>query len=137
MRVRSIAAAVLISGAAVLGFVSPAQAVDRNGVCEDAEMCFFWDVNRQGSMTDFYSNVGDFGDQRFLSAGRGVGSRVKNNSASVQNRDRFYQGYVCYNEWGGGPCEIVHGNSWKNLTVTKNDNASFWFQCKFGCNPFG
>lgn len=108
--------------------VAPAaQAAARNGRCEAGEFCLYYNSNSGGSMADFPSSMSTYGTgsgcYKFLSSGTGRGKCVKNNAASVWNRESgpvtvFYKsGYAgALQSFGAGK----RGNF--NSTL-KNENA--------------
>ena len=98
-----------------------------NGVCESSETCFYWGPGRSGAVYDISRWVPDFAGARFVGGGQGAGEPVKNNAASVWENSGLSQGGACvhYNENYRGPYDYVPGNTWRDLNVTRNDNASY------------
>ncbi|HEY9408847.1 MAG TPA: peptidase inhibitor family I36 protein [Jiangellaceae bacterium] len=126
--------AAVVSGIAATVAVAPAaQAWEGDGRCESGEVCLHWGSNFTGSYRDYLGSEWDFAGDRFLSAGSGRGSAVKNNSASATNRSG--QGAtIYYNEGYTGPRDYVAPYSRRNLYNTRNDNASMThYPCSWNC----
>ena len=69
-----------------------------------------------------YSNLAGY---RFLGNGAGKGQGVKNNAAAgTNNNGRVVVVNVWYNSGFSGPVDTINPAITKNLTVTKNENAS-------------
>lgn len=100
----------------------------RNGVCDSGEVCFYYNSNRAGSLSDVSYPLASYGTgsacNHFLGAGNGKGLCLKNNAASVWNRTG-QSVRVYYNSNYGGLSQDfaagVNGNLNANL---KNENAS-------------
>ena len=57
----------------------PGAAMERNGICEKGEICFYHNSNLGGSVSDFFSDVKDYGTSQpgcyeFKGPGEGQGS---------------------------------------------------------------
>ncbi len=77
-RARQFLIAASLAGAALGGVPAPAQAADRNGVCESGEFCYYYNSNNAGSVSDFRTSVSDYGPSQpecyeFKGAGNGQG----------------------------------------------------------------
>ena len=118
-------------GAVLVGsvmFAVPARADARNGVCEDGEVCLYFNSNHEGSLVDFAGSVRDYGTGadcvKFISAGNGRGQCAKNNAASVWNRKSVPVTVFFKSDWSGPIDSFVAGKK-ANLSATlKNENAS-------------
>jgi murein DD-endopeptidase MepM/ murein hydrolase activator NlpD len=120
------------AGIAVLGTVvatapTAQAATPRNGVCETGEFCLYYNSNHAGSMVDLGGGVRDYGTGsacvRFVTAGSGRGACVKNNAASVWNREAAAV-TVFYKSGWAGAIDAIGSGSKVNLTSTlKNQNA--------------
>lgn len=124
-----LAAAALASGIAASA-ATPAQAATaRNGVCETGEVCFYYNSNQTGSLSDFNASVGNYGTDPatcyvFKSAGAGQGLCIKNQVASVRNLSG-QSVTVYYNSDFAGASQTIANNTVANLNTTlKNNNAS-------------
>lgn len=117
--------------AVLLGSVvaaTPAHADARNGVCEDGEICLYFNSDTQGSLVDFVGSVKDYGTGadciKFVGPGNGRGQCVKNNAASVWNRKSVPVTIFFKSDWSGAIDSFIAGRR-ANLSATlKNENAS-------------
>lgn len=117
--------------AALLGSVllaTPAHADARNGVCEDGEVCLYFNSDTQGSLVDFAGSVRDYGTGadciKFVGPGNGRGQCAKNNAASVWNRKSVPVTIFFKSDWSGAIDSFIAGRR-ANLSATlKNENAS-------------
>ncbi len=107
----------------------PDPPAERNGVCEDGEVCFYYNSNYEGSVSDFPFSVEDYGTSQpgcydFKGPGQGQGECIKNEAASVINRtDQPVTVY--FNSGYRGTAQVIPAHSSANLGDTlKNDNAS-------------
>ena len=80
-----------------------------------------------GSERDFYSNIQNLAGYTFVEYGNGQSQTIKNNAGSVYNItgrvvDVFYNSYGVMGCWCGTHESVGWGT--RDLTVTKNDNAS-------------
>jgi len=134
---RTILARHLAAGASVLvlaagAFAVPAStasAAGRDGVCDSGEVCFYYNSNQQGSVSDFTDSVGNYGNTQpscydFKGSGNGKGKCLKNEAASVTNRtDKPVTVY--YNSNYQGASQTIPAGASVNLNSTlKNQNAS-------------
>jgi len=134
---RTILARHLAAGASVLvlaagAFAVPAStasAAGRDGVCDSGEVCFYYNSNQQGSVSDFTNSVGNYGNTQpscydFKGPGNGKGKCLKNEAASVTNRtDKPVTVY--YNSNYQGASQTIPAGASVNLNSTlKNQNAS-------------
>ncbi|MFB9375644.1 peptidase inhibitor family I36 protein [Kineococcus gynurae] len=125
---RVVAAALAVSGLAVVGPVTAADAATpRNGVCESGEVCFYYLSNYQGSLSDFTSSVSTYGTDPatcyvFKTRGlSGYNACIKNNVQSVWNRStRAVRVY--YNSNYSGASQLIPANSYTNLNTSLRDN---------------
>lgn len=112
---------------------SASAAPTRNGVCEDGEVCFYFNSNQAGALSDMNYPLGDYGSgascNHFLGAGKnGNGYCLKNNAASVWNRTKLIA-VVYYNSQFQGASEPFNPGVKANLNSTlKNQNASHTFK---------
>ncbi|MBO0610542.1 peptidase inhibitor family I36 protein [Myceligenerans salitolerans] len=123
-------------------------ATARNGVCESGEICFYYNSNNAGSISDHAAtDLGNYGTDPascyvFRTAGRnGYNQCIKNNVASVWNRTGKTV-RVHYNSYYGGRYDAVAAGAKRNLSAAlKNENASHDvkpFRSSAGCkNSFG
>ena len=124
--------AALAVGVGIIATASPASAAVRDGVCEDGEFCYYYNSDNAGSVSDFTSSLGNYGDAQpdcydFKGAGAGQGLCIKNDAASVWNRSD--QTVVVYfNSNYGGASQSFGPGAKGNLNATmKNNNASHQF----------
>src|SRR5262249_26305053 len=109
--------AALALAAPILLFTQPASAaaaVSRDGVCDSGEVCYYYNSNEAGSVSDFTGSVSDYGTTEptcydFKGPGAGQGTCIKNNAASVWNRSSqtvrvyFNTGYAgSYQDFAAG-----------------------------------
>lgn len=121
--------------AALAGTAAPAQAAPNNPNCLGTRaFCFWYNSNQAGSVAGWdlntgfkgFANLADAGV--FVGPGAGQGVPVKNNAASATYQDHgVCYGYVdvFFNSNWMGPSDRVPACGNINLSVTKNDNASF------------
>lgn len=101
----------------------------RNSVCEAGELCYYYNSDLAGSMSDHPRSQADYGATQptcyeFKTAGNGQGVCVKNNAASVWNRTGATV-RVHFNTSYGGTYQSVAAGAKVNLNATlKNENAS-------------
>lgn len=127
-------AAVLAGVGAMLVATAPtaSAATARNGVCEIGEICFYYNSNQQGSVSDFAAtaSVANYGSRQpgcyeFKGAGAGKGLCMKNRAASVWNRSYASNVTVYYNSNYAGARQTIGRGARANLNATlKNNNAS-------------
>lgn len=104
----------------------------RDGVCDDGEFCLYYLSNRGGSVSDFTTSISNYGATQptcyeFKGPGAGQGECVKNNAMSAWNRRDSGVDVFFYSNYGN-PSDYVGPNSWRNLNVTSNENASHRFR---------
>jgi hypothetical protein len=116
----------------LVAFAEPANAADRDGVCQSGEFCYYYNSNEAGSVSDFTGSVSDYGTTEptcydFKGPGAGQGTCIKNNAASVWNRSSVTV-RVYYNTGFAGATEDFAPGAKGNLDATlKNENASHKF----------
>ena len=122
-------ASMLVLASALAVPASAASAAGRDGVCDSGEVCFYYNSNQQGSVSDFTDSVGNYGSSQprcyeFKGAGNGKGECMKNQVASVTNRtDKPVTVY--YNSNYKGATQAIPAGASVNLNSTlKNQNAS-------------
>ena len=108
---------------------SDAGAAERDGACDSGEVCFYYNSNGEGSVSDFSSSVPNYGGSQpncyeFKGDGNGRGECVKNNVASVWNRTG-QSVTIYYNSNYSGPSQTIPDGEPVNLRPDlKNENAS-------------
>lgn len=117
----------VVMGMALAASPSASAATSKNGVCETGEFCVYYNSNHAGSMVDLGSSVKDYGTGsgcvKFVSAGAGRGQCIKNNAASVWNREAAAV-TVFYKSGYAGSIDAIASGSKVNLKSTiKNENA--------------
>ena len=131
-RIQVLAAATGLVAVASIGLTAPAQASERDGLCEAGEFCYYYNRDHVGSISDFTGSVPDYGTTQpscfeFKGAGSGQGLCIKNDAASVWNRSSVTV-RVYYNSQYGGTYQNVAPGAKVNLSTTlKNQNASHQF----------
>ncbi|MEU7375425.1 peptidase inhibitor family I36 protein [Streptomyces albidoflavus] len=126
MRTRSALIALAMAGAGVIELAAPASAA--TNTCNPSHFCLFYNSDKQNAYYPFWDDVSDFAGYTFKGAGAGSGTAVKNNAASAQNLQTGLVARVYFNSNYGGVYDNVAPTSWRNLSNTYNDNASFkWF----------
>ncbi|MCT2587021.1 peptidase inhibitor family I36 protein [Actinophytocola gossypii] len=133
MRIRSrVAVAAPLLAVAVSGLATGTATADvraasnYDGVCQDGELCLYYNTNRDGSSyADFYYGVMDFATSRFIAPGRGEGQPVKNNAASACNKDDRLTARIYFNSGWEGVYDEIPPNTCERLADTYNENASF------------
>ncbi|OXM61596.1 peptidase inhibitor family I36 protein [Amycolatopsis vastitatis] len=93
--------------------------------CPNLYFCLYYNSNRGGAIATFFSRDANFADDHFAGSGAGRGQVVKNNAASAQNNQTGLEAWVWFNSNFGGAHDVVLRSSWRNLTATYNENASF------------
>ncbi|MEV0272741.1 M23 family metallopeptidase [Hamadaea sp. NPDC050747] len=122
-----VAATAVLLGAMV--GAAPAQAANaRNGVCEDGEICLYYNSDNAGSLVDFAGSIQDYGTGSgcvtFISSGSGRGQCVKNNAASVWNRKSVPVTIFYKSDWSGAIDSFIAGAKGNLRPELKNENAS-------------
>ena len=120
--------AMLAIGALVIP-TSTASAAARDARCEYGEVCFFYNSDQSGAISDFDTSVAQYGSSQpgcydFKGVLNGAGRCLKNNAASVVNlTDKPLTVY--FNSNYQGPSQTIPPYSFANLNSTlKNNNAS-------------
>ncbi|MCT2587020.1 peptidase inhibitor family I36 protein [Actinophytocola gossypii] len=127
---RIVAVAAMIATALVGLFATPAAAARHpmmgpyDGICDNYEICLYYNSNWQGSVADFASSVPDFAGKVFKGPGAGKGQGVKNNAASACNYNPNYVAVVYFNSWYSGRADVIPPGECENLLITYNENAS-------------
>lgn len=121
------AAAAALAGAVVATAPTAQAATARNGVCETGEFCLYYNSGNQGSLADLSGSDSDYGTGAgcvtFVSAGNGKGLCVKNNAASVWNREGAVA-TVFYRSGYSGAIDSVEPGAKADLRPElKNENA--------------
>lgn len=110
---------------------SPAQAAARDGVCDSGEVCFYYNSDFGGSLSDFTTSIPDYATAQpecydFKGPGAGKGLCIKNQVASVRNKTTKPVKVYFNSNYGGSSQTIAAGAS-ANLNATlKNNNASHY-----------
>ena len=133
-RFASAGSLLMLAAGALLIPASTASAAERDGVCDVGEVCFYYNSNQQGSLSDFSDSVPVYGSSQpncyeFKGSGDGQGLCVKNNAASVWNRtNKNVTVYLNSNYDDGGSEKgsqtIAPGEEVNLQGDLKNDNAS-------------
>ena len=133
-RIASAGSLLALAAGALLIPASTASAAERNGVCDAGEVCFYYNTNGHGSISDFNGSIPNYGGSQpncydFRGPGNGQGKCVKNNAAAVWNRTGRPV-IVYYNSYFWGDRELIPDGKLVNLKPgLKNNNAShkiFW-----------
>jgi hypothetical protein len=122
-----VVAAVGFAALAFGGGTSPAVATGQNGVCEAGEFCLWYGSDHTGSMVDLAGSWSDYGTGsgcvQFRTPGAGRLECVKNNTASVWNRES-YPVTVFYRSGYAGAIDAIASGAKVNLKADlKNENA--------------
>jgi murein DD-endopeptidase MepM/ murein hydrolase activator NlpD len=120
------AAAALLAGTVATAPGAQA-ATARNGVCETGEFCLYYNSDFGGSLVDLANSQKTYGTGTgcvaFVSAGAGQGQCVKNNTASVWNREDAVVTVFYKSDWSGA-IQSVGPDVKANLdSRLKNNNA--------------
>lgn len=114
-------------GAAVMAVPSAQAATARNGVCESGEVCLYYNSGASGSVADFTGSVRSYGTgsgcAKFVGAGNGRGTCVKNNAASVWNRTSVPVTIFYKSNWSGAIDSFNAGQKANLRAGLKNENA--------------
>ena len=124
----AVAAAAAAIGAALVAPAPAAQAATaRNGVCETGEFCLYYNSGNGGSLVDLANSQSDYGTGAgcvtFVSAGNGQGQCVKNNAASVWNREAAVATVFYRSGWSGAIDSVEPGVKADLRSDLKNENA--------------
>ncbi len=114
--------------AATLATAPAAQAATaKNGVCETGEFCLYYNSDHGGSLVDLANSQKDYGTGagciEFVSTGSGKGQCVKNNVASVWNRESSVVTVFYKSNWSGAIDSIASGDKVNLRPELKNENA--------------
>ncbi|WP_207948145.1 peptidase inhibitor family I36 protein [Metallococcus carri] len=117
------------------GFVAIAQqsqAAGRDGVCDETEVCYFYNSDQQGSVSDFTQSLDNYGSTQpdcyeFKGEGAGQGLCVKNNAASVWNRSTKPVTIYFNSGFAGEQQTVAPGERVNLVPALKNNNASHRF----------
>lgn len=117
----------VVMGMALAAAPSASAATAKNGVCETGEFCLYFNSNQTGSMVDLASSVKDYGTGtgcvKFVRAGSGRGQCIKNNVASVWNRESAAVTVFYKSGWAGSIDAISSGAKVNLKSTLKNENA--------------
>ena len=129
--------ALLISLALVVGLVvmpgTASAGPTRNGICEPGEVCFYFNSNQGGVLSDLNYPLANYGTgsscNHFLKPnGTSSGICLKNNAASIWNRTKQIA-WVFYNSGYKGFYQTFQPGVKENFNSTlKNENASHTFK---------
>jgi hypothetical protein len=114
--------------AIILPTASSAAGPIRNGTCDAGEVCFYYNSNQAGSLSDMSYSLDNYGTgsscNHFVGVGNGQGLCLKNNAASVWNRTG-QAARVYFNSGFAGAYQDFASGAKGNLNATlKNQNAS-------------
>ncbi|WP_299443685.1 peptidase inhibitor family I36 protein [uncultured Phycicoccus sp.] len=114
--------------AATLATAPAAQAATaKNGVCETGEFCLYYNSDHGGSLVDLANSQKDYGTGagciEFVSTGSGKGQCIKNNVASVWNRESTVVTVFYKSNWSGAIDSIAAGDKVNLRPELKNENA--------------
>ena len=104
--------------------------MERNGICEKGEICFYHNSNLGGLVSDFFSDVKDYGTSQpscyeFKGPGEGQGECMDHNVASVWNRTGEVVSIHKDSECQGDRAVVGDDEIPQNLSdLIKNKNAS-------------
>jgi murein DD-endopeptidase MepM/ murein hydrolase activator NlpD len=124
----AVAAAAAAVATALLTPAPAAQAATaRNGVCETGEFCLYYNSGNGGSLVDLANSQSDYGTGAgcitFVSAGNGQGQCIKNNAASVWNREAAVATVFYRSGYSGAIDSIDPGVKADLRSELKNENA--------------
>lgn len=122
---RKTAATATVLTALAGGLVSTTSTAQAANACPFPYFCLYYNSNLQGAVAFFFDKDPNFDNDRFSGTGAGNGQIVKNNAASAKNNQTGLQAWVWFNSNYGGVHDVVGRSSWRNLTATYNENASF------------
>lgn len=130
---RLMLALVALLATSTVGLATPAQAEARNGICEKGEFCYFYNSNNAGSVSDFFSSVGNYGTSQpscfeFRGRGNGSGRCIKNNAASFWNRSLGVVRVYYNSNFKGLYQDILPGTKGNLKPELKNNNASHQYR---------
>lgn len=125
MRIGRNVARVLAAGVIAVGGVSlsASSASARTNTCGEGEFCFYYNSGGNGAIWFTISSAPNLDPYVFVGHGAGSGQRVKNNAASVIN-NHDQDARVYFKSGYRGVSELIESKRFKNLTTTKNENAS-------------
>lgn len=117
----------VVTGMALAASPTAQAATSQNGVCETGEFCLYYNSNHTGSMVDLGGSVKDYGTGTgcvtFRTAGSGRGLCVKNNAASVWNREAAAVTVFSKSGWAGSIDAVLSGSKVNLKSTIKNRNA--------------
>ncbi|MDF1488923.1 peptidase inhibitor family I36 protein [Tessaracoccus caeni] len=123
-----ICTAIGVSVIMATGLTGVANARNQDKVQDIDELIYFYNSDFKGAWSDFDVSRSNLDGYSYIGGGtsaNGFGSKVKNNAASVRNRDPEFAVYI-YSaaNMGGNSFKLAAGTQ-KNLsTALKNKNAS-------------
>ena len=121
------AAATALVGAVAAPAPTAQAATARNGVCESGEFCLYYNSGNGGSLVDLAGSVADYGTGAgcvtFVSTGNGKGQCVKNNAASVWNREGAVATVFYRSGYAGAVDSVEPGVKADLRPELKNENA--------------
>lgn len=127
--IRSVPMLAMLAIGALVVPTSAASAAARDARCEYGEVCFFYNSDLRGAISDFDTSVAQYGSSQpdcydFKGILNGAGRCLKNNAASVMNHtDKPLTVY--FNSNYRGPSQTIPPHSSANLNSNlKNNNAS-------------
>jgi hypothetical protein len=117
------------------------EACEKSQAASDFKYAIYYNSNYGGAYRNIGYSVWDFADERiggapqggtqplkFCHGGNGNLQGIKNNAASVKNKHSTYYAVTYYNSGYKGSADWSSPRSQTNLSVTKNENASFAWQ---------
>ena len=123
-------------GAAVVGIAAtamlaaPANAGDRDAVCESGEICLYYSTNTLGgTWTINDSFIQYFSDETFKGSGGGQGSTVDNNSASGRNRATICDATLNTGTWQTGSHYVIPDGVTRSTFGSYNNQFSSYIFC--------
>lgn len=113
--------------------VPPVLGRSRNGICDPGEVCYYYNSNHAGSVSDFFSSVPDYGTSQptcyeFRGPGAGRGLCVKNRAASVWNRSPGIVRVYFNSNFSGRFQDLAPGAKVNLSPGLKNNNASHQYR---------
>ena len=125
---RTLAAAALGVGAAT-ALTAPANAGDRDSICEGGEICLYYSTGLSGaSWTINDLSVNWFSDETFKGPGSGSGQSVDHNSASGRNRASVCDATLATGNFQFGNHVVIEdGSSMNSFNEYNNSFRSYIF----------
>ena len=124
-RLVTMAAATTVAVGMVGVTATSAVAAGRDGVLNVGEMAFYYNSGCNNSLSDFAAKKANLAGYKYLSAGAGKGTFVKNNAACAANARASQNMRVYFNSNYMGVNDLIPAAQYGNLTNTYNENASF------------